>query len=203
MGTWYHAPVQCLEESFKPITINKESVPSLEPDKPYCYLGVEITASMNWTQQVKKLKEAALSKGSRVSSSVYCRIAMLSAKQTLQLIQSSIRPAIVAIAYSMCLEIYTLYDIIARIAKKALGLPLSALVLKDRSNAGVGLMSLMVDNVQIDFAYLTKPLYDAGPLGCCTNAFLQAEQKCMGGMPTMKTELQDKGFHKFIKDFTS
>ena len=67
-------------------------------------------------------------------------------------------------------------SILARIAKKALGLPLStptAHILKDRSNARVGLMSLMVDNVQIDTAYLTKALNDAGPLGHSTVALLQ------------------------------
>ena len=195
----HHKMVQCLEKRLKSIKINTESVPFLEPDKPYCYLGVEITASMDWTHQVKKLKEAVLSKGSQVLSS------MLSPKQILQFIQSSIRPAI---TYSMCLGIYTPYDIhmldsiLARIAKKALGLPMStptALILKDRSKAGVGLMSLMVDNVQINSAYLTKALNDAGPLGRSTVALLQAELKCMRRMPTMKTELQDKGFLKLIK----
>ena len=87
---------------------------------------------------------------------------MLSPKQILEFIQPSIRPAIV---YSMCLGIDTPYDIhmldsiLARIAKTALGLPLStptALILKDRSKAGVGLMSLMVDNVQINTAYLKR-----------------------------------------------
>ena len=56
-------------------------------------------------------------------------------------------------------------SILARIAKEALGLPLStptALILKDRSNARVGLMSLMVDNVQVNTAYLT-----ALQLRCC------------------------------------
>ena len=42
----HHKMVQCLEKRLKSITINTESVPFLEPDKPYCYLGVEITASM-------------------------------------------------------------------------------------------------------------------------------------------------------------
>ena len=82
-------------------------------------------------------------------------------------------------------------SILARIAKEALGLPLStptALILKDRSNAEVGLMSLMVDNVQINTAYLTKALNDAGPSGRSTVALLQADKKCMRGMPTMKTE---------------
>ena len=67
-------------------------------------------------------------------------------------------------------------------------------------------MSLMFDNVQVNTAYLTtlktlKALNDAGPLGRSTVALLQAEQKCMKGMPTMKTEFQDKGFLKFIKDY--
>ena len=80
----HHKVVQCLEKRLRSIKINTESVPLLEPDKPYCYLGVEITASMNWTHQVKKLKEAVLSKGSQVLSS------MLSPRQILQFIQSSV-----------------------------------------------------------------------------------------------------------------
>ena len=109
----------------------------------------------------------------------------------------------------MCLGIYTTYthmldSILARIANKARGLPLStptALILKDRSNAGAGLMSVMVDSVHIDTAYIAKALNNAGPLGRPTVASLQAEQKCMRGMLTMKTELQDKGFLNFIKGF--
>ena len=61
-------------------------------------------------------------------------------------------------------------------------------------------MSLMVDNVQINTNYVRKALNDAGPLGRPTVALLKAEQ-CMRGMPTMMTELQDKGFLEFIKDF--
>ena len=80
----------------------------------------------------------------------------------------------------MCLGTYIhmLDGILARIAKKALGLPLStptALTLKDRSKAGVGLMSLMVDNVQVNAAHQIKALDDAGPLGRSTVAPLQAE----------------------------
>lgn len=36
------------------------SVPLLEPDRPYCYIWVEIAASMTWTHQPEKLKEAVL-----------------------------------------------------------------------------------------------------------------------------------------------
>ena len=79
-------------------------------------------------------------------------------------------------------------SILAQTAKRALGLTLSsptALTLKDRSNAGVGLMSLMVDNVQIKIAYLTKALNDAGPLDHSTVMLLQAEHKCMRGTLTI------------------
>ena len=62
----HHKLVQCLRKILEPVTINDDSVPFLEPDKPYCYLGIEITASMNWTHRVEKLKEAVLSKGSQV-----------------------------------------------------------------------------------------------------------------------------------------
>ena len=55
------------------------------------------------------------------------------------------------------------------------------------SNAGVGLMSLMIDNVQINTAYLTKALNDVGHLGRLTAAFLKAEQKFTRGMPKMRT----------------
>ena len=75
----------------------------------------------------------------------------------------------------------------------------TARIMKDRSNAGVGVMSLMVDNAQINTAYLKKALNDAGPLCRFTAALLKAEQKFTRGMPILKTGLQDKGFLRFIK----
>ena len=59
---------KCSRKRLKPLPNNQERVPFLEPDRPYCYLVVEITASINWTHQVKIPKEAVLSKGSQVLS---------------------------------------------------------------------------------------------------------------------------------------
>ena len=63
-------------------------------------------------------------------------------------------------------------------------------------------MSLMVNNVQINIAYLTKALNDAGTLGRSTVVPWQAEQRCMRDMLMMNTELQDEDFVRLIKDFT-
>ena len=95
-------------------------------------------------------------------------------------------------------------SILARIAKKALGLPMSsptAMILKSRECAGVGVISLVVDYVQANAAYLPNALNDMGPLGQSTKALLKVEQKCIRGMPTMGTELQDKRFLKFVKSY--
>ena len=40
-----------------------------------------------------------------------------------------------------------------------------------------------------------------GPLGQSTKAILRVEQKCIRGMPTIETELQDKRFLRFIKSY--
>ena len=193
--------VSLLERQLKKVSIEDNPIPFLAPDKPYCYLGVEITACMDWRLQVQKMKDITFEKGAKVLAS------LLSHKQILQYIQTSIRPAIV---YSFALGIYSAYDIhsldsiLIRIAKKALGLPLStpsAMILKDRNKGGVGLTSLMVDYVQANTAYLSKALNDKGPLGQSTKALLEAEKACIGNIPTLETGLQDKRFLKFIRHF--
>ena len=193
--------VSLLERQLKKVSIDNDPIPFLAPDKPYCYLGVEITACMDWRLQVQKMKDITFEKGAKVLAS------LLSHKQILQYIQTSIRPAI---AYSFALGIYSAYDIqsldsiLIRIAKKALGLPLStpsAMILKDRNKGGVGLTSLMVDYVQANTAYLSKALNDKGPLGLSTKALLEAEKACIGNIPTLETGLQDKRFLKFIRHF--
>ena len=193
--------VSLLKRQLKKVSIEDNPIPFLAPDKPYCYLGVEITACMDWRLQVQKMKDITFEKGAKVLAS------LLSHKQILQYIQTSIRPAIV---YSFALGIYSAYDILSldsiliRIAKKALGLPLStpsAMILKDRNKGGVGLTSLMVDYIQANTAYLSKALNDKGLLGQSTKALLEAEKACIGNIPTLETGLQNKRFLKFIRHF--
>ena len=114
------------------------------------------------------------------------------------------------IAYSLSLGIYTAYDIqildsiLARIAKKAMGLPIStptAMMLKERKNAGVGVTSLMVDYLQVNAACMTNAFNDPGPLGKSIKALLRAEEACMGRVSTLEVGLQDKKYLKFIRHF--
>ena len=127
--------VSLLVRQLKTVSIEGNPIPFLAPDKPYCYLGVEIIACMDWRLQVQKMKKITFEKGAKVLAS------LLSHKQILQYIQTSIRPAIV---YSFALGIYSAYDIqsldsilirIGNNGKKALGLPIStpsAMILKDK-----------------------------------------------------------------------
>ena len=190
--------VSLLERQLKMVSKEGNPIPFLAPDKPYCYLGVEITACMDWRLQVQKMKDITFEKGAKVLAS------LLSHKQILPYIQTSIRPAIV---YSFALGIYSAYDIqslnsiLIRIAKNVpLSTP-SAMILKVRNKGGVGLTSLMVDYVQANTAYLSKALNDKGPLGQSTKALLEAEKTCIGNSPTLETGLQNKRFLKFIKHF--
>ena len=137
-GSLNRKMIERLQKRLELVQIENRPLPLKRPDMPYTYLWVEITANLEWKYQVKKVKEVTLDKAAQYLASAF------SLKQILQYIQSSIRPMI---AYSLGLGIYTAYDIqildsiLARIAKKAMGLPIStptAMMLKERKNAGVG-----------------------------------------------------------------
>ena len=200
-GSLNHKLIERLQKRLELVQIETRPLPFKRPDMPYTYLGVEITANLEGKYQVNKVKEVTLDKAAQVLASA------ISPKQILQYIQSSIRPMI---AYSLSLGIYTAYDIqildsiLARIAKKAMGLPIStptAMTLKERKNAGVGVTSLMVDYLQVNAACMTNAFNDPGPLGKSIKALLRAEEACMGRVSTLEVGLQDKKYLKFIRHF--
>ena len=121
-GSLSHKLIERLQKRLELVQIEKSPLPFKRSDMPYTYLGVEITANLEWKYQVKKVKEVTLDNAAQVLACALCP------KQILQYIQSSIRPVI---AYSLSLGIYTAYDIqildsiLARIAKKAMGLRIS------------------------------------------------------------------------------
>ena len=55
--------VTCLEKQLKAVQIDGQMILFLHSDKPYYYLGVEITASLNWTHPAQKVKQSMLEKG--------------------------------------------------------------------------------------------------------------------------------------------
>jgi hypothetical protein len=153
------------------VTLDGQQIPFHHPHtQPYTYLGVEITMTLNWKQQRKKVITELQAKCERVLSS------FTSPLQTLQYFQNSIRPCV---TYAFPTGIYNPQDIreldsvLARFAKRALYLPLytpNAMILEKVELMGIGATSLIVDYLQNGTAYLIRALNDQGPLGTFTRS---------------------------------
>ena len=168
--------------------------PFLHPHRDtYRYLGVDLTLSLDWRHDMQRAVTIAREKGDQVLASY------ASPRQVLQYIQSAIRPCL---TYACAIGVFTHADIrrldaaLCRIARSAYRLPKStqtALLLRQRDNAGMGLQSLLVDYVQILASSLTQALNDPGPLGVSTRALLAQQLAKVGGQQTSGPELDRLG----------
>lgn len=164
------------------VTLGGKTIPFLAPDKPYKYLGVWITLTLDWSHQLKATMEAIRSKGAAISSS------MASYRQRLHMIKTCIKPGI---TYCFSLAPYTdkqitkLDNLIAQQAKTACNLPRSmpnAAILLEQAASGLGLTSLHVDYIQLNVASLIRALNDQGRLGAVTRGLLKMQNERAGDM---------------------
>jgi hypothetical protein len=150
--------LKMLERRLDSVSLDGHQIPFHHPHtQPYTYLGVEITMTLNWEQQRKKVITELQAKCERVLSS------FTSPSQTLKYFQNSIRPYV---TYAFPTGIYNPQDIreldsvLARFAKRALYLPLytpNAMILEKVEHMGIGATSLMVDYLQNVTAYSLGP----------------------------------------------
>ncbi len=156
-------------------------MPFLHPhDKPYKYLGVWVTPSLNWQHQRAALAEAAVEKADSI---LRCPA---SAAQKQRLLETLLRPHI---RYSFSTGAYTAADI-ARLdsimscaAKFAWRLPRgtpTALIQEDQERGGMGVPSLQEDYVKEMVALLTTALNGTGRLGAVTYALLEKQVQAAG-----------------------
>ena len=175
-----------MKKRLESIKLKGAAVPFYDPDKePYTYLGIELTATLNWAPQMAKVIKETTRRGDNIQKS------FASPLQCLQFIHRCIKPYI---TYSFPLAMYSTQDIakldglISRIAKRSMQLPLgtpTALVLEHRNRAGMGVTSLMVDYIQSNTSYLVKALNDEGPLGMITRSLIQLQHQHLGGLDPM------------------
>ena len=194
--------IQMLKSRLSTVTLDGEKIPFHDPHcQPYTYLGVEITMTLNWALQKKKVLQGLRAKCEQVLNS------FTSPAQTLKYFQNSIRPYV---TYAFPLGMYTPHDIqelnsiLARFAKRALHLPLytpNALILEKVEHMGVGATSLMVDYVQNVTAYLTRALNDEGPLGTFARGTLKQQLEFLGGMRTLEIHTVDRNLLKLTQHF--
>lgn len=164
------------------IRIGGHAIPFLAPDKAYRYLGVWITLTLDWGPQLRASLQKTRDKGQALIGS------MASQRQKLHSIQMCIKTAI---TYCFCLAPYTAADIdaldkeVVSIAKACCNLPKgtpTAAVLLGKDSAGLGVLSLWEDYVQVNGAALSRSISDDGRLGIVTRGLLMLQNKKVGDM---------------------
>ena len=176
---------QMLQDRLKGVLLARGTPEFCHPQKPYKYLGVELTMSLDWKHHVASTLQLVKDKSAAILASA------ASPKQKLQYIQTSIRPCVV---YAVGIDAFTPQDIRqldaaqSSIAKASFYLPVStpgALVCRRQEDGGMGLQSLLVDFAQIAARSLTLALNDTGPLSISTRAMLAAQHKEAAGQQVL------------------
>jgi len=173
--------IELLKALTKEVKIQGAEIPFYHPDKePYRYLGVLITPTLNWSYNLKTIREEMRF---RAEKTVNC---LLACHQKVQVQETNIKPYI---SYSFPLGTLTEADLgqldamYARICKTIYRLPMStptAMVLEDKNKAGMGLTSLSVTYASDITQNMLAALNDEGALGFITRALLQLQNNIIG-----------------------
>ena len=165
------------------LVVHDTPVPLLPPDKPYKYLGVWITMTLNFSHHFTSLAQTILAKGRQLIE------ARVSAKQSLHILNRVLKPQIAycfPIAPFSETDIEHLDGILVKVAKICMGLKTAfpnKVVLTPTHRGGVGLHSLLVEYTQVATQTLTRALNDPGDLGLLTRRMLLDQQAAAGHLP--------------------
>jgi len=154
-------PSQALCQQLKgKIEIQRQKAQFLESDKPFCYLGVEITMDLNWKHQIQRMTHNLKNKLDNLGASY------ASPRQTLNIVRTAIIPSL---AYAFAVTPCTPADLISwdimidRIIKhkhKLWTSTAAAMIREDCDNFGLGRTSICVEyHRRLTFA-LTSSLED-------------------------------------------
>ena len=167
------------------IHLGRGTVPYLPPDKPYKYLGVLLTLTLNWSHQFKATMTTAVEQACKLQSS------FATPAQKLQVYRSKI---VAAMRYVFSTTAFSPLDIkrldaaMTRFTKGAIGLmgcTPNALVHEDISRGGLGMTSLLHPYVQEQTNTVVKCLHDDGRLGSITKHMLMKQIQNLGMVPGM------------------
>ena len=166
------------------LVVGDTPVPILPPDKPYKYLGVWITMTLNFSFHFTSLAQDILAKGRQLVE------ARVSAKQSLHIINRVLKPKIAycfPIAPFSDTDIEHLDGLLIKVTKICMGLKTcfpNKVVLAPTHRGGVGLHPLLVEYTQVATQTLTRALNDPGDLGFLTRRMLLDQQAAGGQLPT-------------------
>jgi hypothetical protein len=162
------------------IRICGQPLPFLPSNKPYKYLGLQLTLTLDWHFQIDAVLDNLRECSRRLCGS------FASEKQCLRVLKQCILPKI---TYSFPVAPYTIADIqridkeVAKLVRKAIRLPPglpNAFIHEDVDKMGIGIPSLMVDYAYLNAKSLLTSLEDPGSLGAITRALLSDQLKYMG-----------------------
>jgi hypothetical protein len=129
------------------ILVQGKPVVYQHPSKPFTYLGVDMTLTLNWGHQLRKVLDKIDSKGAALRRST------AAAKHKMKIIQTVIKPMITyafPVAPYRAMDLKRLDSKIAQMAKEAYkqcrGTP-TAMIMDDVDRFGLGTTSLLVDSV--------------------------------------------------------
>ena len=168
-----------IEPLLNTVTIHGQRVQLIPPDKPFKYLGILFTLTLNWQPQFKAVEAMIYEKGEQlVQSSLSQRQKLLCEEQTIM----------AAVRYAFCITPYKpgqlkkLDAARARIIKAILGLPGSTsndFIYLPTSHAGLGYKSLAPTYAQVAAESLVTSLNDKGSLGALTRSLRDRHLKAL------------------------
>ena len=171
-----------LKQRLEKIPLGNSYATYQPPDQAYKYLGVHISLTLNWKTQLHSTIETIHNKGLSILTKAKNRA---TPTQCLRIISQCVRAAI---KYPMIVAPFSLTDIhvidraVLKTVKLCCSLPRSfptrALHLP-KTEAGLGVPSLLTEYTQITATALTQSMNDQGHLGILTRALLDKSTSTM------------------------
>jgi hypothetical protein len=166
---------QVLRTRLHTVQLGGQPVTFLGPHQPFKFLGIHMTATLNWSHHTKHVKDQIKAKGTALQTS------LLSSWRKDLVIKRVIKPAI---EYGALLCPYDnkqgagIDAALAGITKNIYGLPrytANAFVHAPANAGGIGHTSIRAEMAHSGARNLRKALADAGTLGTWTRALLHAQ----------------------------
>ncbi len=171
-----------LKKQLADVAVQGQHVVFQAPDQPFTYLGIDMTLTINWQHQYKKM----LGKVRNLSRALYHNRA--TSGQKVNMINTLVRPAIIStsmVASYTALQIRTLDGLVTGMIKRAYKLPRStptALVMEDVAKFGMGCPSLLVDYMQAKVKYLTEAINHPSAYGTISLYLLRQQARTLGNL---------------------
>jgi ribonuclease HI len=164
------------------IIVQGKPVVYQHPSEPFTYLGVDMTFTLNWGHQLRKVLDKLASKGAAL------RRSSAAAQYKMRIIQTVIKPMITyafSVAPYKAMDLKRLDSKIAQMVKAAYrqcrGTP-TAMIMEDTDRFGLGTTSLLVDYAHACIKHVTYATNDEGTYGVITRNLMHAQAGASGGL---------------------